>query len=244
MAHGAGQSLILPLTPLRFGGSSANGDRFWDRVKLLAFNETGKANGNTNFADQSLSARTLSIEIGTPQWTTAQFVNAAMGASVTFDGTDDAITAASHADFAFGTADFTVEGYIRQASFAGNPDIFGTKNSDPQIAPVIYTGTDGIIRLFVNGADAMTGTTATSTNTWYHWALCRGSGTSRLFLNGVQEGSNFSDSNNYVQGKFWIGLDFDNSNDYNGQMSNLRVTLAARYLNNFTKPTPPFPRRK
>ena len=42
------------------------------------------------------------------------------------------------------------------------------------------------------------GSTTLQPNTWYHVSVCRSGTSTRLFVNGVQEGSTYSDSTNYI----------------------------------------------
>ena len=86
------------------------------------------------------------------------------------------------------------------------------------------------------------GVTAVSAGTWYHFAWTRQSGTQRLFLNGVLEGSTataftFSDTT-----PMWVGANPANNGWFNGQIEDVRVTRGiARYTNNFTIPLAAFP---
>jgi hypothetical protein len=217
------------------------GDPFWANVVLSACNETGKADGNTTWDDQSDTNHTIAIEVGTPQWDTAQFVNATMGAACLFDGSNDALSVASHADFAF-AGDFTIELYARFSSLVNFPFLFTTRQGTSDVAPGVFVSSTGYIAYFTSGADVIESAAGLIViNTWYHLAVSKVSGTTRLFIDGTQVGSNYTDGNSYVQGKVWIGTDFDGSNDMSGWMSNLRITKAGRYGGNFTPPTPPFP---
>ena len=48
-----------------------------------------------------------------------------------------------------------------------------------------------------NGAGSITGTTNLVVDTWYHVAVVRESGVTKLYLDGVQQGSNLTDTTNY-----------------------------------------------
>ena len=80
-------------------------------------------------------------------------------------------------------------------------------------------------------------------NGWTHVAVCRASGTLRLFVNGLVSAS-IADSSTYKN----IGYPFSVGNDSNlyspltGYIDDLRVTKGvARYTANFTPPTQSFP---
>jgi hypothetical protein len=63
-----------------------------------------------------------------------------------------------------------------------------------------------------------------------------------MFLNGVQAGSTYSDSNNYAQTALVFGCRTDGSFDFGGYIDEIRVTKGvARYTADFTAPSSPFP---
>jgi hypothetical protein len=80
-------------------------------------------------------------------------------------------------------------------------------------------------------------------NAWTHIALARSSGTTKLFINGVQSGVSYSDSNNYgASARVRIGADDDGSPNafVIGFISNVRVVKGtAVYTTAFTPPTAP-----
>lgn len=84
-----------------------------------------------------------------------------------------------------------------------------------------------------------------SATTWTHIALCRSGSSTRLFLDGVQTGSTYTDTNNYlgpanrpVIGASGLSL---GGSALNGYIDDLRITKFARYTANFTPPTAAFP---
>ena len=81
-----------------------------------------------------------------------------------------------------------------------------------------------------------------SADTWYHIAICRSSGTTKMFKNGTQVGSDYSDSNNYTSTQITMAIHGPNreSYDFDGELSNIRVVIGtALYTSNFTTPTAP-----
>jgi hypothetical protein len=91
-----------------------------------------------------------------------------------------------------------------------------------------------------NGSNSVAYHTANiGTNAWYHVAVSRASGTTRLFVNGVVGTNTYSDSNNYVINAPYIGRKSDANDGYwKGYMSDFRVTKGiARYTATFTPPT-------
>jgi len=74
---------------------------------------------------------------------------------------------------------------------------------------------------------------------WYHIAVSRASGTTKMFKNGTQVGSNYSDTNNYTSSTLEIGQrSTSNGNPFDGWITNVRIVLGtALYTSNFTSPT-------
>ena len=78
-------------------------------------------------------------------------------------------------------------------------------------------------------------------NTWHHIALSRSGTSTRLFLDGVQVGSTYTDSNNYLVGasRPIFGASGFNTADVNylGYIDDFRITRGyARYTSTFTPP--------
>jgi hypothetical protein len=84
-------------------------------------------------------------------------------------------------------------------------------------------------------------------NTWYHVAVSRINGSTRLFINGTQSGATYADSTSYLNasGRPWIGINaFNSTQGLNGYIDDLRVTKGvARYIANFTPPQVALPRQ-
>jgi len=170
------------------------------------------------------------------------------GASVYFDGTNDYLNPQNNALFAFGTGNFTVEFWMNSVSFANVANtiiIFDCRPvSTDGLYPCIYFFS-GQIRYYVNSADRITGTTL-NTGQWYHVALTRFGSSTKLFVDGTQVGSTYTDTNNYLCGDnrpviatrgYTLG-----ENNYNGYVDELRITKGvARYTANFTPRNSPFP---
>jgi hypothetical protein len=180
------------------------------------------------------------IAVGNAQVSTAQ--SKFGGASALFDGTGDYLFVASNSDFGFGTGDFTLEGWFRFTNFTNGPALFDLRASGgTEVKPVVYCGSDGVIYYYVNGATAITGNTL-SANTWYHIALSRSSGVTKLFRDGTQIGSNYTDTNNYPATVVSIGIASWNTsfNALNGYVDEVRISNSARYTAAFTPSTVPF----
>ena len=103
-------------------------------------------------------------------------------------------------DLAFGTGDFTIEMWIKIDDDTNTNGIYDSRPSGSngdQVA-LFYSGSSNAVLLANNGTVRITGTTDVGKDhAWHHIALTRASGSTKLFVNGVQEGSTYSDSTDY-----------------------------------------------
>ena len=145
-------------------------------------------------------------------------------------------------DLAFGTGDFTIEfwTYMKSDAVVVFFDMRPNPASTQGLYPVIYGGGGNGFTYFVDSSARITGSTPTL-GAWYHIALARSGTSTKLFVNGVQSGSTYSDSNNYLNGDTTIGSNSDNnSNHLNGFISNVRVLKGtALYTSDFEVPISP-----
>lgn len=212
------------------------------KVKMLVANDNA-ASGTTTFVDQSSFARTITRG-GTAVYSNAQ-APVGMSTSVLLAG-GNFLSAASSADFAYGSADWTIEFYIYLNATSGSPNLFDqrTGGADGANQAVVYVnGTPAPI--YYLAGDKITGTTIT-TGGWHHYALCRVSGSTREFWDGTQMGSTYTDANSYVTAPFFLGISGDGgSNPTNAYYAGLRVTAGnsggGRYSTTFTPGTLPWP---
>ena len=82
--------------------------------------------------------------------------------------------------------------------------------------------------------------TVFSTNTWYHVAVARSSGTTKIFVNGSQENTSTSSYTVSTGGNLYIGAGWYNPSgrEITGKLSNVRLTKGqALYTSNFLPPT-------
>ena len=159
--------------------------------------------------------------------------------SVVFDGTGDYLSLASSNDFAYGTGDFTWEGWFYVENFDSGKYVLdhGTNVGIIEIFSssgkmIYYNATTG-------GGSSLytTGFGIVSLNTWNHFAAVRNGGTTSLYLNGnlstsASDGHNYNGSTSLNIGRY--GGD---SNYFSGYISNLRLLKGtALYTSNFTPP--------
>jgi hypothetical protein len=203
---------------------------------------------SNRFIDNSVNAFTITVN-GSPQVSPAQpFTlpsSVATYGSGYFDGTGDylGVTGATTA-LAFGSGDFTIEfwGYILQTT---PEQMFidwrpaGTQTTQP----LIYVTSAGVLAYYVNAANRITGATLV-TGQWYHIAVSRSGTSTKMFLNGTQTGSTYTDTTVYTNTSTrpLIGLDGNtgNSGYLKGNVTDVRtLTGTALYTTTFTPPTAP-----
>jgi hypothetical protein len=202
-------------------------------TKLLTF-QTRIGENNQRFIDES-GAKALVTRFGNA--TQGAFTPySPSGWSGYFDGTGDYLTIPTNDAFTFGTGDFTIEGWMYLGA-TSSFTLFDNRTGTTSLHPVIYsTGTN--LAVYVAGANIITGS-ALVTNQWYHIALVKLSGSTKLYVNGVQSGSTYTDGNSYAtSGTVGIGGGLSAGNLTTGYLSNVRVVKGvAIYTGNFTPPT-------
>jgi hypothetical protein len=210
-------------------------------------------NGSTTITDSSLTPKTVTA-VGNAQISTAQ--SKFGGASIEFDKVADRLTLAASSDLAFGTGDFTVEfwAYSRDVSSATQRGFLQISSNAGGLSTsytnglFIYQGANatggnmngGLIAILENNIVG-SNTAVLGTNTWFHIALTRSSGTVRLFFNGNVHAS-IANTSNLTASNLVVGGYYDTTFLYDGYIDDLRITKGvARYTANFTPPTLPFP---
>ena len=195
---------------------------------------TGKGTGA--FTTVNKPTKTLS-RFGDSQLDTAQKKFGT--ASILLDGTEDNIKVPDDEDFGFGTANFCIEAFIRPGSVTGTQRIFDLRdNSATDTAPTMYLNGTTLHYAVGNTSQISGGTLATGT--WYHVAVARNGGTTRLFLDGTQLGT-YTDANDYgTTTPVVIGSDYQASptEAFNGHVDEVRISKgAARFTAGFTPTT-------
>jgi hypothetical protein len=167
--------------------------------------------------------------------------------SLAFDGTGDYLVSNSPTTdlYAFGSGNFTIEFWLYLNSVSGYIVPYdGRASGANSTTPTIYLNSS-TLSYYANGADRITGSSL-STGQWYHIAVARSGTSTKLFINGTQSGSTYTDSITYTNtiNRPIIGGDGNapNTNLVNGYIDDLRITKGyARYTSNFTAPTSAFP---
>jgi len=217
------------------------GDPYFSNVHLLLHGDG--ANASTTMADSSAFGRTLA-RFGDTKLSTAQFKWG--GSSILFDGSGDYLTCDGQIP-ANGTNDVTYEVWARLNALGTFQCLFDSRPVGGATSPNPFmrtAGTSNTIRVSISGANRWTYVVAAST--WYHFALTRAGGIWRFFVNGVAQGSSYSDVGNMTSTAFSVGTHVDERTAagarFNGWLDDLRITLGvARYTVNFTPPSDAFP---
>ena len=142
----------------------------------------------------------------------------------------DYLNVDSSSDFAWGTAAFTIELYVKAAaaSISGTTTLLDFRTSATEVAGRLYTS-GGQVRYNVNGSDVVTsGTTVLATDTWTHVAVQRSGTSIKMLLDGQERGTG-TDSSNYAAKPLRVGADYAGANAFFGHLDELRLSTVARY---------------
>ena len=160
-------------------------------------------------------------------------------AALYLDGTNDSISAETSGGFGFGTGDFTVEFFIRPDEITGKKTLFDLRDGSDSDTAINVVSLGASIGLQVGTTTAILGNTGLSTGTYYHVAVARTDSNTKLFIDGTQEGSTYSDSNDYGSTKpMVLGAEYDGATGaYKGYIDEYRVEKGVgKYRSNFTAP--------
>ena len=148
-------------------------------------------------------------------------------------------------DFAFGTGDFTIEFWFNRVLSTHQQhfyDFRGTTNTNTVMLYMV----NNVMYYFGNASERITSGTVPS-GEWVHFALVRSSASTKMYFNGTQTGSTYSDSLNLVgpdKGSGFIGSNggtdgiIPSGSFLIGHISNFRVQKGkAEYTAAFTPPT-------
>jgi hypothetical protein len=230
------------------GAAPPSGDTYWANVSYLS--QTASTNGQTNntFLDSSTNNFTVTRAGTTTQGSITPFTvasgasysTATNGGSGYFNGSTDYLTVPSNAAFTFGTGDFTVETWVYLTNVSGSKFILDMRPEGTDGAyPVLYMN-GATATWYISSAPRLTGTVAATT--WTHIAVSRSSGVTKMFINGVQAGSNYTDATSYISGAPAIGSARFNTGQglLNGFLSSTRIVKGtAVYTSAFTPSTTP-----
>lgn len=154
-----------------------------------------------------------------------------------FNGTTDYLDIANSTDFAFGTGAFTIEGFFNTGIDATAQTILDTRAATANTTGLlvnIINSTGNKLCVTTATTARITGTTTLAKNTWYHFMVvgnggANGARTIILYLDGVQEGSTYTNDYNFTDQTLRIGAIKAAAGTYmNGWMKELRISNVAR----------------
>jgi hypothetical protein len=154
--------------------------------------------------------------------------------------TSSYITTPGSTDWAVGTGDFTIEWFGYQSNTSQFQRVFSVGDYPSiKIGVSIESAT---FYYWANDSFRYSSSGATVTNTWYHWAVVRQSGTTRVYRNGTLLGSSIADSNNITNSTTALVIGntntFATNSAFVGNITNFRfIKGLAVYTGNFTVPT-------
>jgi hypothetical protein len=168
--------------------------------------------------------------------------------SIAFDGTGDYLLTypPNTQQFAFGTGDFTVEFWVYVTSVAASfQHIYDSRPASTDGAYACIRLSGSTLQYVVSATVQITGPSI-SVNTWYHIAVSRVASQTKMFVNGTQVGSTYSDTTSYLNPANrpaiggW-GYTLGGGYSLSGYIDDFRVTKGfGRYPYNFTPPTKAF----
>ena len=176
--------------------------------------------------------------------------NAITGSTFFGNGNDTAgnylrIDTGTTDDFAFGTGDFTIEFWFNRPALTTQQHFYDFRGGTNTNTVLLYMSNNAVY-YFGNAAERITSGNVPS-GEWVHIALVRSSASTKLYFNGTQTGSTYSDSLNLVSpptGSGFIGSNggtdgiLPSGSYLSGHISNFRVQKGkAEYTADFTPPT-------
>jgi len=160
-------------------------------------------------------------------------VSPAAGGSLLFNNAlNDAIVVSTSTNLGFGTGDFTIEGWfyplIQSGVNQGIIDFRASSAGTSQLKPTFKSETAVNTYAYYVGGVPRIITGALTSSTWYHFAISRNSGSTRMYINGTQTGVTYTDATDYgVSSDFIIGNTGDTRNTaanfFQGYINNIRV---------------------
>jgi hypothetical protein len=171
--------------------------------------------------------------------------------SMSFDGSGDYLRSPDNLGIAFGSGDFTVEGWINLNNVTAGETksiIFGKGNNSFgfRVGQSYLGDVNGLCIARSNILDLEYCAFTFAINTWYHVAVVRSGTTLYFFVNGIQQTTVGSGGNTYnfatPTAGFYFGANNDGNENFAGYIDDFRITKGyARYTANFTPPNQALP---
>ena len=204
---------------------------------VLMFDFEG-SNNDTSTTDRSSTGHTATFN-GHAKISTTQKKYG--DSSLYLDGNGDYLSLADHADWTFGTGDFTWEFWVRFNNVTSSGYYILAANADSAGFFLFRWdggggGSGNWSYGFTAGGNNWADTL--SADTWYHVAVVRSSGDIKVFRDGVEKGSAWTHTTS-LDANGGINIGKSHSTEFMaGYLDDFRLTKGvARYSSNFTPPT-------
>ena len=233
--HRGAQTTGAQLTQLNDSGAAFTANDIWNNTAPTSTHFSVGTSGNTNNNGETYIAYLFAGGEST----------AATARSVEFDGSNDYLNTNTSTDYDLGTGDFTAECWVYPKTNSSWKSIADKRNSSGDDKFLIYLDSSALthrkVKFYSNGADRISsGDYDIKDYQWNHVAVVRSSGNTRLYVNGTQVGSTYSDSNDYDTTQLYIGATYSGAQSLDGSISNFRLVKGtAVYTSAFRPPTEP-----
>lgn len=215
-------------------------DPQFNYVSMLLHGDGTNGSQNNTFVDSSTNNFTITRNGNTTQGSLSPYGNLW---SNYFDGSGDRLSFPAGSSTAFGTSNFTVEGWINSSNASATFFyIIDNRNASQTNNWAFFVDNSSYLQWY-NGSSSLiisTGPTVVR-GQWHHFAYSRSGSTGRLFLNGTLLGG-WTDNTNYSTSPTtaYIASRYSNTENLMGSLSNIRIVKGtALYTSNFTPSTTP-----
>ena len=202
-------------------------------------------NASTSFPDSSLSPKTVTANGGAIVSTAQSKFG---GASLLINNASaDYLSAPDSDDWFFDTGAWTIDMWVYRTTDSGTDEVLiDNRGTTATVGWVLFINSSDVLDSYMGGAlRGNSGATTIPLNTWTHVAYVRTGDTMKIFINGTQQGGDYSFSASYSipdaaggTPLLRVGIRQDNLSGFRGHMDEIRVSKGiARWTANFTPPT-------
>lgn len=214
------------------------------KVSLLLLGEGNNGGNNSTFIDSSSSSNIITAYNNPPQGMFSPF--SGTGSSVYLNGSNQYLTFPTSSNTQFGFGDYTIECWIYRT---GN----GGSNGSSIVSHYQYgISTDFVLQLTsankiniyaeysTGGSISIVSNSIININNWTHIAVCRASGVTRIFINGVLD-NYATDTGSYKTPTYPLSIGASGNASANtfflGYISDIRILKGVGlYLSSFNVP--------
>lgn len=240
-------------TPTRLGSpgtnavltSDLNGVLNWSKSTIDEYTKLllhlDGPNGGKTVIDSSTSNNSMSIG-STSVLSTGAFKFGQ--SSILFDGTTNSYIQCPYSqDFVFGTGDFTIDFWLNCTSLSVMSNLVDVRQTSSVYQFVLQLHTSGTLVFETNYVTRISTGAVITTNKWYHVAVVKYQGGVRIYVNGVQYGITYTETNSYTcrSGGLLFGKNgIHGGENYTGYMDEIRISNVARWTTEFVPPATPY----